>query len=207
MLYPITSEDVLAVQERETLWIGVGVPVPLNESTAEFEALLAKETAAEAAPLACGVNATVNCTLLPAAIVTGKDSPLRVNSELLRLADVTVTLAPVALSCAGRFVLVATTTLPKAKLAGVTANCPAAVPVPDSGMFKLGSDALEATAKFPLELPAEDVAKVTLKVMLCPEVRVTGGLRPVTPKAAPVTVSWDMVTLEPPTLVTVSDRV
>ena len=94
------------LSRRETLWIGVGVPVPLNESTAEFEALLAKETAAEAAPLACGVNATVNCTLLPAAIVTGKDSPLRVNSELLRLADVTVTLAPVALSCAGRFVLV-----------------------------------------------------------------------------------------------------
>ena len=85
MLYPITSEDVLAVQERETLWIGVGIPVPPNESTAEFEALLAKETRPEAAPVACGVNATVNCTLLPAGIVTGKDSPLRVNSELLRL--------------------------------------------------------------------------------------------------------------------------
>ena len=62
MLYPITSEDVLAAQERETLWIGVGVPVPLNESTAEFEALLAKETVPEAAPMACGVNVTVNCT-------------------------------------------------------------------------------------------------------------------------------------------------
>ena len=207
MLYPITSEDMLAVHERETLWIGVGVPVPLNESTAEFEALLAKETVPEAAPVACGVNATVNCTLLPAGIVTGKDSPLRVNSELLRLAEVTVTLAPVALSCAGRFAPVATTTLPKAKLAGVTANCPAAVPVPDSGMFKVRFDALEATARFPLALPAEDGVKMTLKVMLCPEVRVTGGLRPVTLKAAPVTVSWDMVTLEPPTLVTVSDRV
>jgi len=206
-LYPITSEDVLAVHARETLWIGVGVPVPLNESTAGFEALLAKETVPEAAPVACGVNVTVNCTLLPAGIVTGNDSPLRVNSELLRLADVTVTLAPVALSCAGRFALVATTTLPKAKLAGVTANCPAAVPVPDSGIFRVGFDAFEATARLPLALPADDGVKMTLKVMLCPEVRVIGGLRPVTPKAAPVTVSWDMVTLEPPTLVTVSDRV
>src|SRR5580693_5980831 len=116
MLYPVTSGDALAVQERETLCIGVGVPVPLNESVGEFEALLAKETVPEeAAPVAWGVNATVNYTLLQAGIVTGKDSPLRVNSELFTLADVTVTLAPVALSVAGRFALVATTTLPKAK--------------------------------------------------------------------------------------------
>lgn len=80
--------------------MGGGVPVPPNESPGEFEALLAKETAPAAAPLACGVNATVNCTLLPAAIVSGKDSPLRVNSELLISADVTVTLAPVALRVA-----------------------------------------------------------------------------------------------------------
>src|SRR5580700_5538159 len=155
----------------------------------ELEALLAKETVPEAAPVACGVNVTVNCTLLPTAIVTGKDSPLRVNSELLTLADVTVTLAPVALSVAGRFSLVPTTTLPKAKLAGVTVNCPAAVPVPDSARFKVGFDAFEATARFPLALPADDGAKVRLKVMLCPEVRITGGLRPVRLKAAPVTVS------------------
>jgi hypothetical protein len=189
MLYPVTSGDALAVQERETLCIGVGVPVPLNESAGELEALLAKETVPEAAPVACGVNARVNCTLLPAGIVTGKDSPLRVNSELLTLADVTVTLAPVALSVAGRFALVATTTLPKAKLAGVTANCPAAVPVPDSGMFKVRFDAFEATARFPLALPEEDGVKMTLKVMLCPDVRITGGLSPVTLKAVLVTVS------------------
>src|SRR5580692_1058065 len=189
MLYPITSGDALAVQERETLCIGVGVPVPLNESMGEFEALLAKETVPEAAPVACGVNARVNWTLLPAGIVTGKDSPLRVNSELLTLADVTVTLAPVALSVAGRFALVATTTLPKAKLAGVTANCPAAVPVPDSGIFRVGFDPFEATARLPLALPEEDGVKMTLKVMLCPDVRITGGLRPVTLKAVLVTVS------------------
>jgi|HubBroStandDraft_4_1064222.scaffolds.fasta_scaffold158437_1 hypothetical protein len=189
MLYPIMLGEVLADQERKTLCIGGGVPVPLNESTGEFEALLAKETVPEAAPVACGVNATVNCTLLPTAIVTGKDSPLRVNSELLTLADVTVTLAPVALSVAGRFSLVPTTRLPKAKLAGVTVNCPAAVPVPDSARFKVGFDAFEETARFPLALPADGGVKMTPKVILCPDVRVNGGLRPVTLKAVPVTVS------------------
>src|SRR5579864_5335169 len=189
MLYPTMLGDVLAVQERTTLCIGVGVPDPLNESAGEFEALLTKLSAPEAVPVACGVNVTVNCALLPAGIVTGKDSPLRVNSELLTLADVTVTLAPVALSVAGRFALVPTTTLPKAKLAGVTVNCPAAVPVPDSARFKVGFDAFEETARFPLALPADGGVKMTPKVILCPDVRVNGGLRPVTLKAVPVTVS------------------
>jgi len=189
MLYPTMLGDVLAVQERTTLCIGVGVPDPLNESAGEFEALLTKESVPEAVPVACGVNVTVNCALLPAGIVTGKDSPLRVNSALLMLADVTVTLAPVALSVAGRFALVPTTTLPNAKLAGVVANCPAAVPVPDSAMFKVGFDAFEATARPPLAPPAEDGVKMMLKVMLCPDVRTTGGLSPLTVKAVPVTVS------------------
>jgi hypothetical protein len=65
MLYPMMSGEVLAAQERKTQCIGGGEPVPFNESTGEFEALLAKETVPEATPVACGVNATVNCTLLP----------------------------------------------------------------------------------------------------------------------------------------------
>jgi hypothetical protein len=39
----------------------------------------------------------VTGTLCPAAIVTGRESPVRENSALLRLADETVTLAPAAL--------------------------------------------------------------------------------------------------------------
>ena len=182
-------DEVLAVQERRTLYVGAGVPVPLKESTGEFEALLAKETVPEPAPVAWGVKARVNCTLLPAAIVTGKDSPLRVNSELLTVAEVTVTLAPVALSVAERFALVPTTTLPNAGLAGVTANCPAAVPVPDSEILKVGFDAFEAIAMLALVLPADDGVKMTLKVMLSPEVSVDGKLTPVTLKAVLVTVS------------------
>jgi hypothetical protein len=69
----------------------------------------------------------------------------------------------VALSVAGRFALVPTTAPPKAQLAGVT-NCPAAVPVPDSGMFKVGFDAFEETAIFPLALPADGV-RMTQKVV------------------------------------------
>jgi hypothetical protein len=56
MLYPTMLEGVLAVQERTTLCIGCGAPVPLSEIASEFEALLMKETALEAVPVACGVN-------------------------------------------------------------------------------------------------------------------------------------------------------
>src|SRR5579863_768356 len=123
-------------------------------------------------------------------MVTGKDIPLRVNSALLMLTEVTFTLAPVALSAAGSAVLlVPTTTLPKLKLVGDTANCPPAVPVPDRGIFKVGFDAFDAMAIFPLALPADCGVKMTLKVMLCPGVSVNGGLKPLTLKPVPVTVS------------------
>jgi len=189
-LYPLILDEVLAVQFSRTLCTGAGVPVPPKESTVgEFEALLTNEAVPEAAPVACGVNVTVNGKLLPAVMVVGKEMPLRVNSELLRLTEETVTLAPVALSVAGRLALVPTTTFPKARLVGLTASCPGAVPVPESGIFKVGLDALETIARFPLALPADGGVKMTLKVTLCPDIRVTGGLRPVTLNPVPVTVS------------------
>jgi hypothetical protein len=177
VLYPMTLDEVLAVQERKTLCIGSGVPDPLNESTGEFEALLTKETVPEAAPVACGVNATVTAHYCRWQSLPGRTVRLLVNSELLTLAGVTATLAPVALSAAG---LVLTTTLPNPRLARVTPNCPAAVPVPDSEMFRVGFDAFEVRATFPLALPAESGVKVTVKVILCPDVRVNGGFKPVT---------------------------
>jgi hypothetical protein len=59
--------------------------------------LLPSERAALAEPEVCGANVTVTGTLCPAAIVTGKEIPVSENSLLLRLADETVTLAPLAL--------------------------------------------------------------------------------------------------------------
>ena len=67
-------------------------PVPLAVSEAELEPLVKKEMMAEAVPVAVGAKVTVKGTLCPAAIVTGKASPLSVNWELLELADERVTL-------------------------------------------------------------------------------------------------------------------
>ena len=58
----------------------------------EFEALLSKETLAEAVPLAWGAKITVNDAFCPAAMVNGKENPLRANSEVLGVPEETVTL-------------------------------------------------------------------------------------------------------------------
>ena len=59
-------------------------------------ALLAKVMFADAVPDACGVNVTVKGAVLPAASVTGKESPVTENSEPLTPAEDTVTDAVLA---------------------------------------------------------------------------------------------------------------
>jgi len=61
--------------------------------------------------------------------------------------------------------------------------------LPESGMFKVGFEAFEAIAKLPLSLAADGGVKITLKVTLCPDVSVTGGVRPLTVNPVPVTVA------------------
>jgi hypothetical protein len=62
-----------------------------------LEALLEKEMLAEEVPLDCGANVTVNGTLVPGGIVTGRVIPPTLKTELLELAADTVTLEPLAL--------------------------------------------------------------------------------------------------------------
>ena len=67
----------------------------------ELEAVLAKDAEADAAPVAPGVNVTVNVTGWLVVTVTGNDSPLIENSERLvplKPTEVTDTLAPDAVS-------------------------------------------------------------------------------------------------------------
>ena len=85
---------------------------------------------------------------------------------MLRLADETVTDAPLAIRLPSSDEFNPTTTLPKLRLAGDTANWPAAVPVPESAMLSVEFDALEATDRFPLAAPALVGAKVAVKVTL-----------------------------------------
>jgi hypothetical protein len=76
--------------------------VPLSAAAlGELEAVLAKDAEADAAPVAPGVNVTVNVTGWLVVTVTGNDSPLIENSEglvPLKPTEVTDTLAPAAVS-------------------------------------------------------------------------------------------------------------
>src|ERR1700722_1475437 len=117
---------------------------------------------------------------------TGNERPLTVKSALLTLTDETITVAPEAISCAVCCAVCPTTTLPKGRLVGFTASCPDGVPVPDNGIFSVGLDPSDVMATLPLSLPAEVGANTTLKVMLCPEVSVSGGVIPFMLKPLPV---------------------
>lgn len=100
------------------------MPVPAREPVSEDGvALLAKVSVPLAVPVACGLKVTVKFALWPEGMVTGKVIPLNANRELLLLAEVTVTSAPVAVRLPVAVPLAPTATLPTFKVAGVTANC------------------------------------------------------------------------------------
>ena len=77
-------------------------------------------------------------------------------------------------------------TLPKLRDVGSAPSVPGATPVPDRGMVRVGFEALEVIVRFPLALPADDGANETLKVALCPAVRVTGVVIPLKLNPDPV---------------------
>lgn len=160
-----------------------------------------------AAPVAVGMKFTVNGTLLPAAIVTGSESPLIVNTALFKLPAETVTLAPLAVSVPEADPLVPTTTLPTAMVVGLTLRVPtAATPVPESGMVRVGFDAFEVTVTVPLAVPADVGVNVTVKLVLAPAVNVTGVVIVPKLKPVPLMLTPETVTAEPPVLVIFSVR-
>ena len=65
---------------------------------------------------------TVNDALCPAFRVSGRESPVTVNSDVLILAFETVMLDPLAVSEAVRLLLCPTITLPKLNVAGLTTS-------------------------------------------------------------------------------------
>ena len=68
-------------------------------------------------------------------------------------------------------------------------------------------EALLVIETLPFALPLDCGAKVVLNVALCPAARVKGKLSPVTLKPDPVAVACEIVRLDPPELVKVSDCV
>jgi hypothetical protein len=149
-----------------------------------------------------GVNFTENEAVLPAAMVTGKDTPLTVNSELVVVAPETTMLEPDALSVAGMTLLDPTATLPKLALGGETVKVPAVGLFPDRGIVRVL--AFESTVRLPVATPLVVGAKDMVKVMLCEGAKVKGGVIPVRPKAVPLVLADEMVTGAVPALVSVS---
>ena len=139
-------------------------------------------------------------------MVAGSDMPETANSALLSAADVTVTDAPLVVRLPLSDELDPTATLPKLRLAGDTANWPAAVPVPESAILSGELDAFDTTDRLPLAAPAPVGVKVAVKVTLPFAVRVTGRVKPLTEKDAPLKFAWEIVTAEPLLLVKVSDK-
>jgi hypothetical protein len=170
----------------------------------EFEALLENDKDAEVAPLDCGVNVTVKEVDCPAVSVAGREIPESTNSLLLRLAEETVTDAPLAVRLPLSAELDPTTTLPKLGLVGDTANFPVAVPVPESAMLSGELEAFDTTDRLPLAGAAPVGVKVAVNVTLWFAVSVRGKVNPATEKTAPVTSACVMVTDDPPVLVRVS---
>lgn len=152
-------------------------PLPVRDSVA-FEALLANERVADAVPLLCGVKATEYDTLCPAAIVTGKDMPLRANSELLLLAEVMVTLAPPAVNVPLFEAVDPTVTFPKDALVGERLSCPELVPVPLSGTHANIEFLGFMNCTMPVTDPEVCGENETVNVTLCPGVRVIGKVSP-----------------------------
>jgi hypothetical protein len=139
-------------------------------------------------------------------MITGSDKPLIANRELLELAAVTVTFVPLALRVPETVALVPATTLPSATGVGAAVKTPGvADPVPVNGMVRLGLEPFDVTVTVPLALVAVSGAKVTVKVAVCPAATVTGGVIPLSVKPVPVTPTREIITLDPPVLVRVSD--
>ena len=185
----------VAVPESETVKLGL-------------EALLVMVRLPLGVPAVVGANTTLNDVLAPAARVRGSVKPLTLNPVPVAVACEIVTLEPPLLVTVSERVCVSfTRTLPKLKLGVDATSAPAVVAVPDSGMERVGLEALLVRVTLPVGVPAAVGANTTLNDLLAPAARVNGTEMPLRLNPVPVAVACEMVTLDPPLLVTVSDSV
>ena len=73
-------------------------------------------------------------------------------------------------------------------------------------MLKLGFDPLEVTLTLPLAAPLAVGAKTTVNEVLWPAVNVKGKVNPLILNPAPLALAAEIVRLDPPVLVRVSDK-
>lgn len=111
---------------------------------------------------------------------------------------------PVFVSFSERLELPPVVTFPKLRLVGVAASWPGVTPVPARGTLRAELDAFDVMARLPLTALPDAGVKVTLKLTLCPALTVAGKVKPLAVKPVPEALAAEIVTLEPPELVSVS---
>lgn len=126
-----------------------------------------KEIVPLAEPAVVGANVAPKVRLCPGMRVSGRFSPLTLNSLPLTFACETVMVVPpVFVRVSDCVVLPLTRTLPKFSVCELTDNTPGVAPVPDSEIFRVASEALLASDTLPLTAPPDCGANVTLKFVL-----------------------------------------
>lgn len=96
--------------------------------------------------------------------------------------------------------------LPNAREVGWADKSPGVTPVPDNAMVRGELAASEARLRLPLAEPAALGMNFTVNAMLCPAAMLAGKVSPLIEKAALLTSAFETVTVLPPVLVTVSER-
>jgi hypothetical protein len=93
--------------------------------------------------------------------------PVNVNPvPLIPTFEIVTLVPPVLVTVSDNVCFVPTCTLPKLRLVGFDPNVPAATPVPESGIVKVGFDAFDVTVTLPLTAPADGGVNETLKLAL-----------------------------------------
>ncbi len=90
------------------------------------------------------------------------------------------------------------------KLVGEAVKVAAVTAVPLKGIDRLGFEAFDVIVVVPGNEPADAGAKVTVKVVLCPAVNVSGVVIPETVNPVPDAATAETVALVPPVLDSVS---
>ena len=139
----------------------------------------------------------------PAVRVSPELTPLTVKPEPVTFtADIVTLEFPVFVKAALKSLLLPTLTLPKLRLDVLKlSSCVPATPVPLNAITSGELGALLVSETEPLTLPAALGVKTALNVTFEPVGIVTGALRPVMLKPAPVTVAREITTLAVPLFV------
>jgi len=155
-------------------------PVPESGNVSEgFDAFDVMVTVPVALPAVCGAKPTLNVVLCEGFSVSGVVMPLRVNPVPLTAACEMLTAVPplfVRVTLADW--VAPTAMLPNDSLVGFSDSCPAATPVPERGMLRVGFEAFDVTVSVPLTAPVAVGSKLTLKDALCPAPSVRGVVIP-----------------------------